>query len=203
VNTTSSNFTYGNLSFAIGSCSFTLMGSATSCSSDGTQIETVSSGRGGTEIEILSPTGSYAQAAGLANTILSFNMTVSDLTGSRGLSSITNILSATAGNSLDKSLISVALSGFNVSASPGSAVSNAGTLTTSASFALTKSPVSFNVSIALGTSGAQSGDTLTFNNVKLLFQPAPEPASIAVLLTGLGGLAAVRRRFRRKSGKAV
>jgi hypothetical protein len=197
---TTRNFTYGNLSFAISACNFTLMGASTSCSSDSIEMETVSTGRGGTEIEIVSPTGSYAQSAGAPITSLSFKMTISDLTGSRGLSSVTNILSATVNNSADNLLVSSVLSGFNVATSPGSAISNLGTFTTSASFALTPSPVSFNVAIEMDTSGARSGDVLTFNNVKLLFQPAPEPASIAVFLTGLGGLAAVRRRFVSRSG---
>jgi hypothetical protein len=191
VSVTSANFIYGNLSFAITSCSFTLMGAATSCGSDSTVIETVSNGRGGTEIEVVPTPGSYAQTAGQTNTTLSFNVTVSDLSASRGISSITNILTATAGSPTDNSLISAALTG------PGSAVSNAGTLTTSTSFALTHNPVNFNVSINLASSGAHS--TLTFSNVKFLFQPAPEPASIAVFMTGLGGLAAVRRRMARRS----
>ena len=40
-------------------------------------------------------------------------------------------------------------------------------------------------------------DTLTLNNLKILFQPAPEPASIAVFLSALGALATCRRRLRR------
>ena len=117
---TSSNFIYGNLSFAITSCNFTYAGGSTSCSSDGTELEGISNGRGGTEIELLSPSGSYAQTAGQANTTLSFGLTVTDLTGSRGLSSISNILSASVNNSADNALVSSVLSGFNVSASPSS-----------------------------------------------------------------------------------
>jgi hypothetical protein len=190
---TSSNFTYGNLSFAITSCSFIFAGGSTSCGSDGSELIGVFSGRGGTEIELLSPSGAYTQSAGQANTSLSFAMTVSDRTGSRGLSSISNILTGSVNNSADNSLLSSVLS----SASFATATSNAGSLTSTASFALTKNPVSFNFSINLNTATAKAGDTLTLSNVKLLFQPAPEPASIAVLLTGLGGLAVMRRRFRR------
>ena len=42
---------------------------------------------------------------------------------------------------------------------------------------------------------ADGGFRLTLTNVALLFQPAPEPASIALFATGLVGLTAVRRRF--------
>jgi hypothetical protein len=203
INNTTANFTYGNLSFSISGCSFIQMGASTPCSGDNTEIEAVSKGRGGTEIEIVSTMGSYAQSAGTGNNNLDFKLTVSDLTGSKGLSSISNILSAAVNNSADNSLVSSVLSSFNVAASPGSATSNAGTLTTSTSFALTLNPVSFNVAINMDSSAAHSGDTLTFNNAKLLFLPAPEPASIALFMTGLGGLAAARRWSRKESTGTV
>jgi hypothetical protein len=203
INNTTANFTYGNLSFSVSGCGFTLMGASTSCSSDNTEIEAVSKGRGGTEIEIVSTVGSYAQSAGMGNTNLDFKLTVSDLTGSKGLSSISNILSAGVNTSADNSLVSSVLGSFNVAASPGSAVSNAGTLTTSTSFALTPNPVSFNVAINIDSSAAHPGDTLTFNDVNLLFLPAPEPASIALFMTGLGGLAAARRWSRKRSTGTV
>ena len=198
---TTTDFTYGNLSFGISGCSFIQMGATSSCSNDTTQIQAVFNGQGGTEFEIVSTVGSYSQSAGTANNNLSFKLTVSELPGSKGLSSITNILSASVNNSADNSLISSVLSNFNVATTPGSAVSNVGTLTTSASFALTPGPVSFNVAINMDSSGARPGDTLTFNNARLLFQPVSEPKSIAVLLTGLIGLAAIRGRYIRGPGE--
>jgi hypothetical protein len=203
ISNTTTNFTYGHLSFSISGCSFVEMGASTPCSSDNTEIEAVSTGRGGTEIEIVSTAGSYAQSAGTANNNLDFKLTVADLTGSKGLSSVSNILSAAVNNSADKSLVSSVLSGFNVAASPGSAISNAGTLNTSTSFALTASPVSFNVAINMDSSTAQKGDSLTFNDAKILFQPAPEPASIALFMTGLGGIAAARQWSQKKSRATV
>lgn len=198
VNTTS-NFTYGNLSFSISNCNFIYMGATTSCSSDNSEIEAVSTGRGGTEIEIVSAAGPQSQTAGEANTSLSFGLTVSDLPGAGGLSSITNKLSAAVNHSADDPLVSSVLSGFNVTASPGTVSSNAGALTTNTSFALTRSPVSFNVALNLDSAGAKKGDTLTLSNVEFVFTPAPEPASVAVLLIGLGGIVAARRRAVRRS----
>jgi hypothetical protein len=202
ITVTSSNFIYGNLSFAITGCNFIFAGGSTSCGSDGSELIGVFSGRGGTEIELLPTAGSYLQSAGTANTSLSFNMTVSDLSKSRGISSVSNILAASVNNAADNALVYSKLSGFNVTSS--TATSFVGSLTSTASFALTQNPVSFNVTIHLDTLSARLGDTLTLANVKLLFQPAPEPASIAVLLTGLGGLAMIRRRMAgRARGKSL
>jgi hypothetical protein len=199
--TTAPVFTYGNLSFAITSCSFIYLGATQSCSADGTEIEGVFSGRGGTEIEILPTSGSYTQTGGLANTSLSFGLRVTDLKGSNGISSVSNILSGSVTSSADNTRLSSVLSGFNVVASPATITSQPGSLTSTTNFSLTKSTLSFNVALNLNTAGASALETLKLNSVKLLFTPAPEPASIGVLLVGVGGLASLRHRRKRAAAK--
>lgn len=195
--TTTPAFTYGNLSFAITSCSFIYLGSTQSCSTDGTEIESVFSGRGGTEIEILPTSGSYTQTGGLGNTSLSFGLSVTPLKGSNGISSVSNILNGTVLNPADNGRLTSVLSSFSVAASPATITSQPGALTSTTNFSLTKGTLSFNVALNLNTFGASALDTLKLNNVKLLFTPAPEPASIGILLVGVGGLASLRHRRKR------
>jgi hypothetical protein len=86
LNVTTTNFTYGDLSFAVTSCNFISLGATTSCASDGLEIESVSNGRGGTEIEVAPIIGSLVRTAGLANTSLTFGLKITDLAGSHGIS---------------------------------------------------------------------------------------------------------------------
>lgn len=71
--------------------------------------------------------------------------------------------------------------------------------TASSSLALPSATGSFSVNntIAIST-GYNTGDTLVLSNVNQIFTlKTPEPASIALVLVGLGGLLAVRRRSSR------
>jgi len=198
------SFTYGNDSFQITNCSF---GVAVACT-NATNISVigVSTGRGGTEIELapisVAHSYIYQSAAAGPNNVLSFTLKIIDKAGSGGLSSISNILTGSATRTADNSLISASLSGFtNVTKlKTASITSDLGSLSSLDSFAPTQgtttNPVGFNVNINYNSTSPVG--TLTLTNIKLLLTPAPEPASIALFATGITGLVAIRRRSKRR-----
>jgi hypothetical protein len=158
----------------------------------------------GSEIEIEGDppaTAIFSGAAGGAQDGNTLGISVGQLTGSNGISSVTNIVNgslAVSTDSADKSLVSSALSTFSnplTNVSPSSATSNLSIPSTTVNFTNTLSSFSFDDQLLDSTGSGTPGDTLTLTNVALLFQPAPEPASIALFATGLVGLTAVRRRF--------
>lgn len=158
----------------------------------------------GTEIEIEGdPPASaiFSGAAGGAQDGNTLGISIGQITGSNGISSVTDIVNgslAVSTDTADKNLVSSELTSFSnplTNVSPASATSNLSTPSTTVNFTNTLSSFSFDDQILDSTGSGTPGDTLTLTNVALLFQPAPEPASIALFATGLMGLTAVRRRF--------
>jgi hypothetical protein len=191
------SFTYGNETFTIGSCAYN--GGACG-SADNASIIAVANGRGGTEIEIAPGTvhTSYIfKTTTSASYTLNFLLQVSPTGDSLGISSITDLLTGTASVSGANSDVFASMTGTGLS--PFSKVTSIVNANAAAqNFALVASPNAANFTINLGVTGV-AGDTLQLTNVKLLLNPAPEPASIALVATGLMGLVAVRRRFSRQA----
>jgi hypothetical protein len=186
-------YQYGDTTFSFINCSLCSYGTHT-----GTlELLAVSNGRGGTEIEIAEdpPTSAiYSTSVTGANLGSSFSINVGTTTGSHGISSVTNILVGSYSNGANTGQVASLLESFGNTNS--SVTSTLATPSTTITFGLTSA---FTFTDALSNNGptANNPDTLSLNDVKLLFAPAPEPASIAVLATGVMGLTAARRRSRR------
>jgi hypothetical protein len=166
----------------------------------------------GTEIEIEGDPPSsaiFSGAAGGTQDGNSLGISIGQLTGSNGISSVTNIVNgslAVSADTSDENLVSSEVTSFSnplTNVSPASAESNLATPSTMVSFSNTLSSFSFDDQLLDSTGSGTPGDTLTLTNVALLLQPAPEPASIGLLATGFLGLTAARRRWFRGTKRAA
>jgi hypothetical protein len=196
--TAGTTYTYGNTTFKFASCS----GSTSTCGL--VELLGIKNGRGGTEIAIeVNPSlQSYIFANDGSNQSGNFVLTIGTKIGTRGISSVTNIVNGSDGGiTANDSKVTSVLSSIT-----GTGTVGGGSLTSR----LNETPVpavtwplqttSFTLTDTLNLNGVGvPGTALRLTNVHLLFQPAPEPASLAVLATGLAGLAGVGRRFRRRT----
>jgi hypothetical protein len=190
--TAGQTYTYGDTTFKFTACSV-------ACGN--LELIGIMNGRGGTEIEVEEKTSisSYIFTNNSSNQSLNFSLTVGMNSGSRGISSVTNIVNGTDGGTpSDDGKVTSVLSNISTA---GAVTVGAGTLTS----ALNAAPAvaaswpiqtaSFSLKATLDENPCSGCNTLRLTNVALLFKPAPEPASIALFATALVGLAAARRRF--------
>jgi hypothetical protein len=147
----------------------------------------------------------FSGAAGGSQYGNTLGVSVGQITGGSGISSVTDIVDgslAVPADTVDKNLVSSEMTSFSnplTDVSPLSATSNLATPSTTVNFNNTLGSFSFDDEMLDSTGSGTPGDTLALDNVTLIFQPAPEPASIALLASGLMGLTAARRRFARRA----
>lgn len=199
---TSGTFAYDGLQFTISNCNYSVNNVAQSnCKNADIEAE-VFSNRGQPTIEFLgNGLGSNGSAAlrgtpGSGNTTsVNFRLAVAVIaSGKTGYKAGTTLTGAS--NALSESGY---VSGTTIYADAvcTAGCSNLNTSTPTTLFAASPVFASQNLSltVTLGLSGNGSS-TLVLNDAALHFSPAPEPATIALLATGLTGLLIFRRRFR-------
>ena len=187
-------YTYGDTTFTFSGCA--------SC--DDLKLLGITNGRAGTAIEIERKTPAsfiLQNHANAADSALSFALTVGSNTGSHGISSVTNTVtgSAISGSTADQGRVQSVLSAITGTGTVGGGSLTSTLAATPAAVTWPNQAASFSLTETLNTNSKNAANTLTLTNVQLLFNPAPEPASIALFATGLIALTAARRRFGRRS----
>jgi hypothetical protein len=195
---------YG-FTFAVSSCSLEISGtSESSCSGHNLELESVSTGRDTITIELAPTAGSYAlQSTNGAMTSLSYTLTATQQTGATQFSAAT--LATTGSNAYSCP--------FHQSCSTtySGAVSSSGTnfltvalaqnQTSNSSSLYSQSPTvngfAVQENVTLDGNNLANGSTLALSTLAMTMHTTPEPASVAILLVGLGSLAVARRRRRR------
>jgi hypothetical protein len=205
---------YG-LTFSISSCK---ENGVTCSSTDGLVLEGVSSGRGTITVEVANATAGSAALSqtngSSATNSLALTLTVSPTAGYPGSTMVSaatltaagvDTYSCSTGHSSCAASVNDTATFNGITISPGvltaDLANQAGTQTASQPSTSVTADNSFTVaeSVSLRTNDSSSwynGSTLQLNTLALKFTTTPEPASITILMLGLGGLAVARRRRR-------
>jgi hypothetical protein len=198
------SFGYDGLTYTITNCVYTVSGSSGSCGAANAQLVAVGT-TGGASIEVESATPghpllSLASNAGNTYDDLTFYLTVTAPSTKTTVSSFSDTLAGSGNSSYATQVTAGASSStpsFNLS-------TNLTSPTATASFSsfdpTSAMPLYLNIDLKVSTMNGVGGNqgAISLNNATYGFTPAPEPASIALFGTALTGMAAVRRRSKRR-----
>jgi hypothetical protein len=210
--------TFDGLSFTISGCTLSLNGgSANTCTNTGTGdnndlLQITNSRRGQPTIAVLgNGTGNAGGSGSIAKgsnalacnncagvSELMFTLTLQRASGKS--STVTSFSNAIVGGSPTGSTSVISNVTYNGTGATANVTLGSPTASASFSNALTgSSPITFAVDLKLLGNGTS---ILALATESLHFSPAPEPASIALVVTGLTGLVAARRHIKRNPRSA-
>jgi hypothetical protein len=199
---TGAEFIFNGLVYDLAACSGGVCGAA------GAVIEAVNISNV-LQIEIIDPGTPLlsvtvpATQPPFANADMTYSFNIWAVSPKTTINSVTNIVGGSASVTADQANIkSVATINPGNGTTPPPLTSTvavtAAPLTFSAVKPTSTSPLSISYDVSTHSFGATAGDVLKLSNVNLILSPAPEPATIALVATGLIGLGAARRRSRRR-----
>ena len=189
---------FDGLTFTVTGCSLTVGDAASNCG-NAAQMIAVSTSNGAT-IEFQGVGGGDLHDDGNGNQYPSWDLQFSlAVTSSGTRHDITSIQATMAGSSPGghTSDATTTVNSYSPAFSPNLSL-NLGnpTGTSTYSSSPTAPPVSMNVDLNVA---AHQGYTITFGSAMFRYSPAPEPASIALVVVGLGAVGLIRRRSRMAS----
>ena len=188
--------TFGNFNFTMGTCTYQLNnGSSTNCNNDDLEmsVTTTANSITLTYMNSLSP-GSALLSQATANgcTCVQYNFTV---TNTKGLSQalVKDTGYGQSGDTLDNWLETYGTSTKLAQAG----ITTNGYQSQSSTYYAAGGTTSMNLELGLGVNAAYQTGGLSLNSASITFVTATEPATITLLLTGIGGLVYARSRGRR------
>jgi hypothetical protein len=194
-------FTYNGLTYTISGCAYTALSVVSTCAAANADL-TATVASGGPAIEVLHH-GSGALMSIAAGTTgfysdISFLLDVTAPSSRTTVSSVTDLVSGTSA-STDRARVTSSVTpttNNNHLVQPTLSANLTTTSATEAFAAYNPTPAAdLSLSIDLKVNAiAANTSGLNLNNATFRLSPAPEPASIALLVTAVTGLAAVRRR---------
>ncbi len=192
------SITFGNTTFTLGSCGYQLNnGASTNCNNDDIEISVTTARHSITinYVNSVSP-GSplLSQATSNGCTCIQFELTVANA-GGLSSASVSSTGYGKAGTSLDD-WVETYGSGTKLAQAQ---ISTNGYQTVSSTWTTTGNPTSLNLELGLGVNAAYQAGVVSLTGGSVSFATAPEPATITLLLTGIGGLAVARSRRRRRA----
>ena len=189
----------GAFTFTLGTCNYQLNnGAATNCDNDDIEVS-ITTARNSVTLNyvnsVLPGSALLSQATANGCTCIQFALTVSNAAGlSKAVVSDTGY--GKAGSTLDNWL---ELSGTNTRLAEA-AITTTGYQSATGTWDPSGNPTSLNLELGLGVNAAYQPGVLSLNSGSVTFATAPEPATITLMLSGIGWLTIARSRRQRRGG---